>query len=190
MRPVDYSTLIEKRCSRCKKTKPVAAFNRYNDPSQPINGWRYYSRCIECNRADCRKYGAGNKPARNERLREWRRRNPEAARANDRRKSLKQNYGLTPGQVEALFAAQAGRCLICWKTKDLVVDHDHETGKVRGGLCRSCNTFLGRVEANPHILGAMASYLAAPCPGSRLLNLPGDFCHADVLLEVANEATT
>lgn len=38
---------------------------------------------------------------------------------------------------------QDGRCAICGKNRELVCDHDHETGLVRGWLCRSCNTTEG-----------------------------------------------
>lgn len=67
-------------------------------------------------------------------------------------------YGLTPEEVEAMERAQGGRCLICGVEGDLFVDHCHKTGRVRGMLCPSCNTFLGRVEANPDILPRMAEY--------------------------------
>lgn len=38
---------------------------------------------------------------------------------------------------------QDGRCAICGKVRDLVCDHDHVTGLVRGWLCSSCNTREG-----------------------------------------------
>jgi len=39
---------------------------------------------------------------------------------------------------------QDGRCAICGcQDSDLVTDHDHETGLVRGLLCRQCNTNEG-----------------------------------------------
>lgn len=38
---------------------------------------------------------------------------------------------------------QQGRCAICGARGSLVVDHDHQTGLVRGKLCPSCNTREG-----------------------------------------------
>ncbi|MGV9278025.1 endonuclease domain-containing protein [Streptomyces griseosporeus] len=38
---------------------------------------------------------------------------------------------------------QQGRCAICATTEDLVNDHDHQTGLMRGRLCRRCNTNEG-----------------------------------------------
>ena len=35
------------------------------------------------------------------------------------------------------------RCAICDNTGSLVLDHDHQTGLIRGKLCRSCNTCEG-----------------------------------------------
>lgn len=70
--------------------------------------------------------------------------------------------------------AQGGKCLLCRRADEkLVVDHCHETGRVRGLLCTPCNNFLGWVEGSPGIMERAAAYLSQPC-------------HADVLLEVAN----
>lgn len=52
-------------------------------------------------------------------------------------------YGLTPEQYAALLEKQDGKCAICCETKDLHVDHCHETKKVRGLLCGACNRGLG-----------------------------------------------
>jgi len=63
---------------------------------------------------------------------------------------VQSTYGLEPGQYEALYKAQGGRCYICrratGKTRRLSVDHDHATGAVRALLCRPCNSMLGHVR--------------------------------------------
>ena len=66
----------------------------------------------------------------------------------------------------ALFEMQAGRCAMCGSEGVLVADHDHETGRLRGLLCRSCNSLEGRYR--PLFYGRNArieAYLAAPPAG-------------------------
>jgi hypothetical protein len=56
---------------------------------------------------------------------------------------------------EELWRRQAGACLVCCEKlsgKPLAIDHDHETGAVRGLLCYSCNTIVGLVEARKPVL--------------------------------------
>jgi hypothetical protein len=55
-------------------------------------------------------------------------------------------YGLTPESYRQMVEAQHGRCAICGDKGRLFVDHDHETGSVRGLLCSNCNTALGMFE--------------------------------------------
>jgi len=64
---------------------------------------------------------------------------------------LKRLYGITLETYNQMFESQQGACLLCnthqsqLKTA-LHVDHDHESGKVRGLLCFECNKRLGRYE--------------------------------------------
>jgi hypothetical protein len=51
------------------------------------------------------------------------------------------------------------RCLICNSDEKLVVDHDHETGKIRGMLCNHCNRGLGHFRDNPELLEKAKDYL-------------------------------
>lgn len=72
---------------------------------------------------------------------------------------LRKKYGLSLEDWEALQAKQGGRCAICSATEDLVVDHCHTSGKVRGALCRRCNLGIGYFLDDPQRLNAAARYL-------------------------------
>lgn len=61
-------------------------------------------------------------------------------------KNLKK-YGLSLIDYQKLLKEQGRRCALCFRQPgifkyDLGVDHDHETGKVRGLLCNACNQLL------------------------------------------------
>jgi len=63
-------------------------------------------------------------------------------------------------------------CMICGITESelgrkLDVDHCHETGKVRGVLCNSCNSVLGHARDNVEILQAAINYLKEYSGGYR-----------------------
>lgn len=51
-------------------------------------------------------------------------------------------------------------CAICGGKEKLVVDHDHETDKVRGLLCFFCNLGLGNFRDNPQLLKKAIEYLS------------------------------
>ena len=66
-----------------------------------------------------------------------------------RNQNLKNKYGITSEEWEAMFLAQNKSCVICETTKapKWHTDHCHTTGKVRGILCSACNRNLGGFEA-------------------------------------------
>lgn len=84
--------------------------------------------------------------------REWYEKNREAfikKTSINRRKRL---YGVDGARYAEMLAVQDGGCAICHappnpegkaSTQTLCVDHDHETGAVRGLLCHRCNKSLG-----------------------------------------------
>ncbi|KKN76104.1 hypothetical protein LCGC14_0372990 [marine sediment metagenome] len=62
--------------------------------------------------------------------------------------TLKHKYGISFSDFEDMLAAQDWFCAICEASLDLWgstthVDHDHETGEVRGILCVRCNIGIG-----------------------------------------------
>lgn len=131
-----------KVCSRCKVDKPNADFNVAKD-----NKDKLASRCRKCNA---------------ERGREWHKANPERTKANGRKGHLRRTYGLALDSYEDLLIAQGNRCAICRNgliENHTCVDHDHDTGTVRGVLCRKCNTGLGQFNDEPLIIEAALAYL-------------------------------
>ncbi len=109
-------------------------------------------RCARCYAAD--RYRANPEKGRAQANR-WYRANPAKAQAGSRRRNLRQ-YGLTEEAFRGL--AQHG-CAICLRTSNLCVDHCHRTGRVRGVLCRVCNTLLGFVDDDITRLARAISYL-------------------------------
>ena len=58
----------------------------------------------------------------------------------------RKRYGITMEDYQAMVAHQDGLCAICHQKppfRQLFVDHDHRTNKVRGLLCSPCNTGIG-----------------------------------------------
>jgi hypothetical protein len=50
-------------------------------------------------------------------------------------------------------------CMICSKTQDLCIDHDHKTGEVRGILCGKCNRAIGLFSDESNLLVKAIEYL-------------------------------
>lgn len=82
---------------------------------------------------------------------------------------LRRRYGISLQDMRAMAEAQDHKCAICGKpeqeerggyTRHLAVDHSHEDGTVRGLLCQSCNTGLGKFRDDPVILARAIAYLA------------------------------
>jgi len=68
-------------------------------------------------------------------------------------------YGISIEQYEVIWKESRGVCLICKSDIRPVVDHNHDTGEVRGILCARCNTALGMMDDDADRLEAAARYL-------------------------------
>lgn len=77
--------------------------------------------------------------------------------------ALLKAYGITVDQFEAMASAQQGMCAICGSVLDMGfnthVDHCHDSGDVRGLLCRDCNVGLGAFGDDTTSLERAISYL-------------------------------
>lgn len=138
-----HGELDAKQCRSCNQVKPASAFR-----PDPKSRDGLFFRCRDCATAN-------NKRRHSETTPEQRRQYHE--------KHLKRAYGITLKERDAMFDAQGGRCAICGATehggRNWHVDHDHETGVVRGILCHGCNHALGGAHDNPDTLIAAAGYL-------------------------------
>lgn len=138
-----------KKCNRCAEEKEPEEFYRI----RPTGRNSYLQQpCKVCSR-ELQAERAAADPVR------WRLRNWTL--------QLKA-YGLTPAIYEWMLRKQCSRCAICGidnpaRTGHLRfhVDHCHKTGKVRGLLCASCNTGLGRFHDDPDLLKTAIAYLLA-----------------------------
>ena len=85
-------------------------------------------------------------------------------------RNLQRRYGLSVDEYQTLLANHNFACAICkveisdtvgYKSKrSVVVDHNHETGDVRGILCSKCNLVLGHARESTEILYQAIVYLS------------------------------
>jgi len=85
---------------------------------------------------------------------------PRPYRPQDAKKWFNRvKYGISLELRNEIMNANGGMCYICHERVSECIDHDHQTGKVRGALCGACNTGLGCFRDNGHILAAAMKYL-------------------------------
>lgn len=70
-------------------------------------------------------------------------------------------YNLSPEAYEVLLVKQNRKCAICECSFRLCVDHNHQTGFIRGLLCRRCNMMLGHLNDDVTKLERAIKYLKA-----------------------------
>jgi len=114
--------------------------------------------CKECNSAEKKK--AYDKEAQSSYNKQYYQQNHDKLRD----KRFREKYSITLDDFWDLLEAQEYCCKICGTkfpntTTAPVVDHDHETGVVRGLLCHGCNVGLGRFKDNVDVLAAAIKYL-------------------------------
>lgn len=125
-----------KKCSNCKCYKDEESFYRRKDRNGGLTSW-----CIQC------LIEYNNK---------WKERNQINRRKRD--------FGLEDEDYQKMLVEQNNSCAICGVkqeelTYSLCVDHDHETGIIRGLLCHNCNVCIGKAKDNIKTLKNAIKYL-------------------------------
>lgn len=90
--------------------------------------------------------------------RKYRAKNPEKEKEKGWRRAGIKNFSYP--QYTQLLESQNHQCAICRQHLiKTAVDHDHQTGRVRGILCHQCNCGIGNFKDNPESLTRAAYYL-------------------------------
>lgn len=118
-----------------------------------------------------KKWRLKNRVRIRQRYQEWKLKNTDKikTRRQEYRKTHKEEeaeytrqkkYGLSKGKFSEMLSERKNCCDICGeKMTQPQVDHDHNTHKIRGLLCKSCNWALGNVHDSVEILESAIKYL-------------------------------
>ena len=113
---------------------------------------------------------------------EWNKNNPEKTKIQNRKSDkvrsikikedpiryrkyreiqVKNKYGISMEDYDKMFLSQNSVCAICKSStiNALCVDHNHETGQIRGLLCHRCNLVIGNAKENINTLLETITYL-------------------------------
>ena len=142
--------MTTKVCSKCKKTKDISCFYPHvRDKRRSV--------CKECHLSlKKQRYAENPEPSRAK--------NRERQHKVGRWQKTRHKYGIGEKEYNELLVKQRGYCAICGVhqtnlKQPLGVDHNHETGKVRGLLCLKCNFAIGYLQEDTRIILAALRYL-------------------------------
>lgn len=75
---------------------------------------------------------------------------------------LSDKFNLSVEQYKWLLEYQNNKCACCQKpisNSEVIIDHSHTTGRVRGLTCFNCNLALGHSKDDIELIGNMISYI-------------------------------
>jgi hypothetical protein len=159
-----------KRCKKCGEVKRLSDFYRANGTRDGLRG-----QCKTCERARHQSWYRSNQARAIATAKRWQQANAERVAANNRRYRAanaqrfrdghrRRVFNLTAEQYEAVLEAQGGGCALCGRGphpgRSLHVDHDHETGAIRGLLCFRCNVGIGHFREDKLRMADAIVYLA------------------------------
>jgi len=75
-----------------------------------------------------------------------------------RDRDLRRFYSMTFEDFVSMAADTDDHCPICLVNPATHVDHDHDTGKVRGIICNACNRLIGRLDDKKGMLERLVKY--------------------------------
>jgi hypothetical protein len=145
---IGFRRIEMKHCKTCNTTKPISDFGLLRGKPRHI--------CKECRKQESKDWYEKNKDRKKALSQKYKHIKKD--------KDLQSTYGINLATYNQMLVEQGRRCKICQAPqgdlkRSLCVDHDHNTGKVRGLLCDNCNRSLGLLKDNVNILERAVSYL-------------------------------
>lgn len=152
---------MKKKCTKCGQSKKLSLFVPKYGKAKRLQKNRFTSWCKKCHSKD------GVARIMIKKLDPLYREN---RRLYARKRRFARRYGITIGDYQTLFAKQGNACAVCRTKKNTIdgcygtekqfpVDHDHNTGKIRGVLCDRCNRALGLLKDDIDVVKSLVSYL-------------------------------
>lgn len=138
-------------CKKCKIEKIESEFRNRKGVKSGKFSW-----CLECERIYNRSRYI--KKEKKEKMK-------KKPKTTNRERGLKFRYNISLEDYTKMYNLRNGKCDICDLPKQmggrygLYVDHDHKTGKIRGLLCTTCNTAIGKLKDNILLLQSAINYL-------------------------------
>lgn len=143
------------KCTKCECDKNETEFRKRKNSKTGYNYW-----CRDCeNTANRERYKPKFK------TRKSGIKNTIDIKLSAKKRMLKYRYNLSIEDYVIMYNKQGCKCAICKRDyplggkKGLYVDHDHNTCKVRGLLCSSCNSAIGKLRESETILINAIAYL-------------------------------
>lgn len=154
-----------KICTKCGQKKDFKEFHK--DKHNP-DGLTYA--CKECRNTSYNTYYKNNPnkvKEKNDSQKENRKLFYSSKKGieSSRRSHLKRNFNITLEEYNEMLIKQEYKCAICggfetdYRNEVLSVDHCHNTNKIRGLLCNTCNRALGLFKDNKENLINALKYL-------------------------------
>jgi hypothetical protein len=126
----------ERRCGKCREVKSTSEFPRNRTTKSG-----FHSYCKPCHQNQFRESLARRHGG------------------SSRHYHLMQKYGIGAIEVDELIRQQGGACAVCRRREAKQVDHDHDTGEVRGIVCLLCNAAMGAFHDDPHLIRRAIAYV-------------------------------
>jgi chromosome segregation ATPase len=169
-----------KMCRKCLSQKDYSSFHKNKSTADGYSA--YCKPCkslsdkasiladperLEKRKNRSRQWQKNNKEQYDLSIKKWKENNIERKWQLDKKSHLWTHYRITIEDYRNMLNDQDGLCLVCKKSRKLVVDHDHSCCPdkitcgmcIRGLICNQCNLIVGIIENSEDIVNSAKKYI-------------------------------